>query len=376
MRRRPTAGYAMLAVLVVIVLAATFALAIAGAVHAIQSVAGADAGAGRVVRLQTAALTETIGRLRWAPAQTAGDTSGGDAAEGEHWTVDWEPAGGVAGSSCPRLSVEISAAAQSARRTSAATLELRTEDWAVGVSCGQDADVEAPLTLAGTGLYVGGALRGRERVAFVSGDAGVTTDGRPRDGARGADFLVAAAHAGVGIFAGGVEIHDPPGAAYDDDGDRHTGSPVPAAWTMGPTSEFLAAAADHGERPGAAFVDGTLRLDALGTADSAQALTGRCLVLPRADEVCIEGAAPSAAGALLVVIPGDAVVGQPGERVTLRGGLVVCGRLRIRSEFTLAGSLFARALVVDAPTSVSVPGHWSQHPLPGAARPVVVETGP
>jgi hypothetical protein len=102
-------------------------------------------------------------------------------------------------------------------------------------------------------------------------------------------------------------------------------------------------------------------------------VTGRCVVLPKLDEVTIEGVPSVDAGPLLIIVPGDATIGQPGEPVALRGGLVVCGRLRVRSKFELEGSLHAGSLNIDSPTSVSIPQDWRDRALPGAAKPVVVE---
>jgi hypothetical protein len=98
-------------------------------------------------------------------------------------------------------------------------------------------------------------------------------------------------------------------------------------------------------------------------------------VLPIADEVVIEGVPPPAAGPLLVVVRGDAVVGQPGEAVELTGGLVVCGHLTVRGDLELTGSLHASSLSIAARTHVVIPPDWRERPLPGAARPIVIQRG-
>ena len=183
----------------------------------------------------------------------------------------------------------------------------------------------------------------------------------------------AAAHAGAGIFAGGAEVHDPPVAVYADDGDQHAGTPPLPAWVTGPSAEFLAAAQSEATPVGDALYDGSLHLDAIRAADPSEMVAGRCIVVTGLDEVTIEGMAAEDAGPLLVIVTGDAVIGQPGVPVLLRGGLVVCGRMRVRSEFRLDGTLHAGSLEVDAATAVTVPADWRDRPLPGAARPVVVE---
>jgi hypothetical protein len=375
MRRDPQSGYALLAALVVMVLAATFALALVGAVHALQLVADADAGAQRASRLESTAAGEVLGRLRWAPQQASGSLTGPGQSAREQWTAEWETAPPSPTSPWPRRSLRIAATASTARRVGRQNVELRVEDWAVGVSCAHDADVAAGLTLTGSGFYVGGCLRGREQVSFGAGDAGVTADGRPIDGARSDDCQVAAAHAGAGIFAGGVEIHDLSTGEYAADGDPHAGVLPPVAWVAGPSPEFLAAAEAEATSAGDALQDGSLHLDAIGAADPLQMLSGRCIFVSGLDEVTIEGVAGGDAGRLLVIVAGDAVVGQPGSRVALRGGLVVCGHLRVRSDLAVEGSLHAGSLDVEAPVSISVPGDWRERALPGAARPAVVEVG-
>jgi hypothetical protein len=373
MRRCAQSGYALLAALLVMVLAATFALALVGAVHALQLVESADADAGRASRLEAAAAAEALGRLRWAPLQASGSLAFSDAELHEQWRAEWETAAPPATSPWPLRRVRIAAAAGRSRRVATAIVEVRVEDWAIGVSCEHDADVAARFAVSGSGLYVGGCVRGRENVSFGVGDAGVTADGRPLDGARSADCLVAAAHAGAGIFASGVEVHDPPIAVYADDGDPHAGAVPPGAWTAGPSPEFLAAAESNGAPVGEALRDGSLHLDAIVAATASEQVAGRCLVLPGSEEVTIEGIADDDVGPLLVIVPGDAVIGQPDAPVALRGALVVCGRLRVRSEFDLVGSLHAESLEVDAPLSVTAPLGWRDRPLPGTARPVVVE---
>jgi hypothetical protein len=371
--RDARSGYALLSVLVVMVLATTFALMVVGAVHALQLVESADADAGRASRLEAAAVREVLGRLRWAPQQASGVLTGMDTELREQWSAEWEISPPATTTPWPARRVRVAAAASTARRAGTATVEMRLEDWALGVSCEHDADIAAGFTISGSGLYVGGCLRGRDQVSFAAGDAGVSADGRPVDGARGADCPVAAAHAGAGIFAGGFEIHDSTAAAYADDGDPHAGAMPLDGWVAGPSPEFLAAAESEGTPAGAAFYDGSLHLDALGAADLSQMVTGRCLVLSGLDEVVVEGVAGQDAGPLLIIVTGDAVIGQPGAPVAFRGGLVVCGRLRVRSEFVLEGSLHAGSIEADASTSITLPGDWRSRPLPGAAKPVVTE---
>ncbi len=183
-------------------------------------------------------------------------------------------------------------------------------------------------------------------------------------------------HGGVGIFALGTEIHEAPDAAsYALDTDRHAGLPVPEDWLVGPSAEFLLAASASAGSAGAALTDAGLHLDQIGAATGADAMTGRCILLPPLDEVTLVGSLDPAAGRLLIVVPGDATIGSPGETTVLSGGLVVCGRLRVRGEFLLDGSLHAGSIAIDAPTRVSVRTDWRERPLAGATVMTIVEHG-
>lgn len=373
-RARSSAGYAMLAALLIMVLAATFALAVVAAVQGLHTVERADAGGRRAAVLEGRALEAAAHTLRWDPAAATGSAAGHDAA-GDSWQVGWAPAPPVAGDEWSRLRVAVATRAGRSQVARELTLELRAEPWAAGVTCVDDAEVSAELAVSGSGVYVGGCLRGRENVRFVPDVGPPAPGGRPADRVRSALFPAAAVHGGVGIYARGAEIHAAGASAeFPDDSDRHEGSPVEPEWLRAPGAEFLAAAA-LGAVPAAPWVrDGRLRLDEIPPAPPGAA-AGRCLLLAGADEFVIEGAAPPVAGRLLLVVDGDAVVGQPGAPAELAGGLVVLGRLTVRGGLDLAGSLHARSLTVAAPTRVVISVNWRRLQLPGATVPVVVERG-
>ena len=101
--------------------------------------------------------------------------------------------------------------------------------------------------------------------------------------------------------------------------------------------------------PGPALTDGRLRLDEISPATGDELAGGRCLLLPPVDEVAIEGSPPADAGRLLIVVRGDAVLGRPGETLTLSGGLVVRGHLEVRGPVVVEGSLHAGSLSIEAP---------------------------
>ena len=58
----------MLAVLLIMVLAATFALVVVGAVHSLQVVEGADAAGWRATAAEGRALAAVVRSLRWHPS--------------------------------------------------------------------------------------------------------------------------------------------------------------------------------------------------------------------------------------------------------------------------------------------------------------------
>ena len=355
------------------VLAATFALVVFGAVRGLQLVEGADASGWRAGAAEARALAEATRALRWQASLAGGSASGGDQAAG--WAAAWQPALPVAGQVWPREMVHVETTSGSATSRDDAVLELRSEPWAMGVTCAGDAEIAAPLEVSGSGVYVGGCLRGRENVSFSSPAGSAPAGAAPADEVRGEVYPLAGVHGGAGIFAGGLEIHASGGDEYPDDSDRDAGLPVSLEWVSGPSAEFLLAARTEATPPGPALTGGLLRLDELSVATGDAAAAGRCVLLPELDEVTIEGTSAPGAGRLLVVVQGDAVLGRPGEAVTLLGGLVVSGHLEVRGPLAIAGTLHAGSLSVGAPVAVAVNPGWRASPLPGALAPSLVELG-
>ena len=220
-RSRRSAGFAVLAALVVIVLAATFALIVVAAVHSSQLVERSDAAGWRAAALEGRALASVASELRWHPASVARSVEGEDGS-GRTWRAAWAPA--PAGAAWPRLRAQLETRAGMALRRADLTLELRAEPWAAGVTCVGDVDISDELTVSGSGVYVGGCLRGREHVVFTADADLATGEARPADGVHGDTFPVAAVHGGAGIFARGAEIHDAGvSAEFPADTDRHQG---------------------------------------------------------------------------------------------------------------------------------------------------------
>jgi hypothetical protein len=374
MRRAPAAGYAMLAALVVMVLAATFALVVVGAVSGLALVERSDAAAWRADALAARALGAASSALRWRPGETSGSVLGGTGGDGDHWEASWTVAPPVAGATWPRRRVTVAAATGTARRANAATVELRAELWAMGLVCAGDADVRGPLMISGSGAYVGGSLSGREFVGFAPSDP-AAAESPPADLVHGDAFPEAGVHA-ASVVAHGAEIHaDGPSAAFPFDTDGHVGVATDPTWLEGPGVPFLLAAAAAAFAPDEALTGARLDLAALAPPPGGAPAGGRCLVLPSADIMTVCGEAPPAAGRLLVVVPGDAVLGDPDAPTRLSGALVVRGHLSVRGDVTLEGSLYAKSLTVVAPMRVVVAADWRERPLTGACRPVVVEQG-
>ena len=374
--RRSSDGYAMLAALLVMALAATFALVVVGAVHSLQVVEGADRAGWRATSAEGEALAAAIDSLRWSPWEATGGEESGDPGARDSWKAAWTPAPGGASDPWTRVAATVASSSGRGRHRDDFVFELRSEPWAMGATCAADADIRAPFTVTGSGVYVGGCLRGRENVDFVADAGSVTSAGAPADVVRGEVFPSAAVHGGAGIYARGVEVHDASASEeFPDDTDRHSGVAVPADWLEGPSVEFLLAAATEATPPERALSDRILRLNEVLPAAGSDPAGGRCLILPRMDEVAIQGSPSAAVGRLLVVVEGDAVVGVPGETLTLSGGLVVTGRLEVLGPVTILGTLHAGSLSVGAPASVVVESSWRRRPLPGAALPMLLACG-
>jgi len=375
MRIGPIDGYAMLAALVVMVLAATFALVVVGAVHGLQVVEGADASGWRADAAEARALAESTRALRWRGSVAGGSAGGGE--QGMDWAVSWAPALPVAGQLWPRERLQVDTAAGAAAGRDDVVLELRAEPWAMGVTCAGDAEIDAPLAVSGSGVYVGGCLRGRENVSFADETGSHPPAAAALDGVRGDVYPSAAVHGGAGIFAGGIEVHDPAATGpFPGDTDGHVGFPVASEWVGGPSEEFLLAAQAEATPPGPTVVaDGLFRLDELSPASGQAMVGGRCVLLPDVDTVAVEGTLSAGAGRVLLVARGDAVVGRPGVTTALSGGLVVCGHLEIRGPLALEGTLHAGSLDVKASASVVIAPDWRARPLVGATAPTLAEYG-
>ena len=87
----------MLAALLIMVLAATFALIVVGAVHSLQVVERSDAAGRRAEAAAGKAVAATTAALRWRPGAWSGTIEGQDPSSRESWQATWAPAPPVAG---------------------------------------------------------------------------------------------------------------------------------------------------------------------------------------------------------------------------------------------------------------------------------------
>ena len=350
----------MLVAIVIVALAAVFAASAVAAVAGGHRIAAADRGAARADAAVWQALDAQAERLRRRP-----------------WLADVPPETDAP----PSLLVEAVGEARGSRSRLRALLELRLPAWCGGLVSGADAQLEAPVTVAQSGAYFGGSLRGREQLAFAPAPAVPGLPG-PADLVHGDLWPEAAAHALGGIWAADVEVHDDPGApdpAYAGDTDTHTGSGAIVALTAGPYPALLAALSAGAVHPGAALVDGVLDVTLLPdtppgvtAGDTARMAAGFVVLVPAAaTPVTVVGERHPDACPLALVVCGDARAAGAAAGLSLRGALVVCGRLVVAGESSVQGSLYAGSLLVQAPLTVSTAPGWRHSPLAGLATLVI-----
>ena len=115
-RRAASGGYAMLAALLIMALAGTFALVVVGAVCSLQVVEGADAAGRRASATEADALSAVARSLRWRPAETTGSAAADDPASKESWQAAWSPFPAAPGDVWPRVAVHVATTARRANR--------------------------------------------------------------------------------------------------------------------------------------------------------------------------------------------------------------------------------------------------------------------
>ncbi len=374
MRAREDSGYAMLAALVVMVLASVFVLTAVAAVGAVHGVGSSDAAGWRADEAAAEALAAACAAVRWSPAPAGEATAVGGDLTGLSWAAAWTAPSTSAGAVWPVVTIRAEGRQGPARSTLLAAADLRVEAWSVGLSCASDVVATAPLVVAGSGVYAGGRVVGRENVSFAPAEGSLPSPGVPADVVRDDLCPETAVHAGGEIYGRGTEIHeDGAPAEWAFDTDVHT-SPGTAPAPEAPSRGFLASALQNAVDPGDAFLDGHLRLE--GMASALTPVADRCVVARAAGAVRITGAGPGAGTRLLIVVPGDAEIGEPGSETSFSGALVVLGRLTVLGVTRVSGGVYAGAILVQSPLVVRVVSDWRARPLAGACRPTLVEIGP
>ena len=275
------------------------------------------------------------------------------------------------------------------RRTIRAVVAVSPDALPRGMVVGDDATVTAPLRLLGCGLYAGGDVTGRERIALEppSGSA-APGGGTLPDNAYGGIYEAAAVHAGGAIFTEGGEVHDPKVTGFAGDDDAHSGG-GPAQEIVTPLDALeLSVLRAHARDPGSAWAAGRLSIDLLpphtpATDEPTCPGSGLIIVVDQPDmaaPVVIAGDRSRAPGAgpVTIVVLGDCELAQassaPG-RTYLEGALVVTGRLTILGTTVVRGSVFAGALDCRASLTVDASGLGSpmgQESTPGSSNVSIV----
>jgi type II secretory pathway pseudopilin PulG len=372
-------GYALLAALVVTALAAVFAAAAVAAVSATQSIMSADTASIRAQAVARQALARVCLELKRHPATREGDLASPAATdEDESWQANWVAAGAETGVSWPAVVVHVVTTRGVASARLSAVVQLRTEVVPQGLVTAGDAELRAPLRASGAGFYCGGCLRGREWLEFANPGlmAGQTP---PADGVHADLWPQSGAHALGGVWAGGEEIHTRPDAGYAQDTDTHTAHNEVSSWVAPPDSALVIELRDDAVAPGEALCGDTLDLAKLPlTRPFGRDVTcggdGYVVVISPVEgsEVQVVGARPPGACPVVLVVEGDASLGEAGSQAEFEGALLVSGSLQVHGPASLRGHLFAGDLVVSAPLTVELPSDWRERPLSGLALPTVV----
>jgi hypothetical protein len=371
-RRHGKDGYALLAALVIMAIAAVFAATIVAAVVARRSVSSADAASADAMTLERQAVASAcLAARRGAWAGGDGSVSG-VGGEGAQWQAEWWRLPDASALGWPAFSLRAHGASGLARRSVSALVELRREPFAQGPVVSGDVQLDAPLIVNGAGVYSGGCVRGREWVTFplVLGMPAV-------DGVHGEQWPLAGVHALGGIWSRGDEEHSDASAAPATDTDTHSAvNEVMSAVTV-PSQDWWDTARSWAEPPGSALEDGVLRLDRLPAAVSALSapslISGVIVWLSRSDSpVRVLGERPPGWCPVLVVSVADVTFGGPSMRTGFTGAVVAGGRLEIEGDTTIEGGLYAGTLDVAGSLDVETGASWRTLTIPGLIDPVIV----
>lgn len=393
-----SSGFALLSVLLIVglVMVATAGLLSVAATSA--SLVHSDEESSRALGAAEQGVTRGLERLRWG--WTIGDSPivGHAAGGGEYsivstviaptsslWPPRPRPGVLVPASTIRAYDLAVAGSSDQARRTIHAVVVVTPDALPRGLVVGGDVSVTSSLELLGCGLYAGGDVSGRECIALEppNGSGAQSALALP-DYAYGGIYDSAAVHAGGAIYADSVEVHDPSVIGFASDDDVHSAG-GPARQIITPLDALdLSALWTHARDPGSALVAGKLSVDLLppqaSTAD-APTCSGDGLIVvvdqrEMAAAVVIEGDRCRIAGAcpLTIIVLGDCEIANDPAAAgssTLKGALVVTGRLTILGSTVVRGSVFAGALdcraslVVDAS---GLAGPMGQESAPGSSN--------
>jgi hypothetical protein len=353
----PQAGYALLAALLITALGALLAATAVAAAVGGHAVAASDRGEARATSLAWQDLDARAEDVRWRP-----------------WRCDAP----LTSSGWPTLGVHAEGADAGSRSVLDAVLELRALPWCAGLVVAGDLEFNAPATVLQSGAYVGGCVRGREWLSFTA-TPGAGGGPPAADLVHGDRWPAAAVHALGGIWATGAEIHAGGGqaaATWAADTDMDTADPSPEAITARPDAVWLAAVRTHAVSPGPALCGDVLDVSLLpatppGAVAPGVVAAGYVVVVDATTPLTIVGVRPATACPLAVVVRGDAEAGAPG-RLSLRGALVVCGRLDVTGPVSLEGAVYAGAMTTLAGFTLTTDADWRTRMITGLASLVIV----
>jgi hypothetical protein len=379
-RLRSTSGYALLAALVITCLAGVFAATCVAAVSARLEVIASDAAHDRAMTTSSQALDDVSLRLRRSPSAVEGSCQAVPANHDDPaWVAEWAPLLTAAAGEFPEVAVDLEASAGSAHTRLSAIAELRSESCAQGIVVAGDAELQAPVSVTGSGVYCGGSLRGREWLLFGDGAGGPAGVSSSADGVHPDRWPVAGVHAAGGIWAAGNEVHEPDQIAPSaTDTDTHTGEAGVSQLTAPPSADLLCFVREHAEAPGDALSDGVLDLEKLpdraGSGGQEAEGSGYAVFVPASDTGALSVVGERAASAcpLTLMVEGDVQVGWPGQETSMSGALVVLGTLHVSGALRLQGHLYAHTLFIDARADLVTPPDWRRRPLAGLAAPTIV----
>jgi len=395
-------GFALLSVLLIVGLVM---LAVAGLLSVAAtsvSLVHSDEEGSRALGVADQGVARGLERLRWGwtigESPLVGQAAGGGeysivstaiALDSPLWPAQPRPGAVVPASTLRAYDLAVAGSSGQGRRTIHAVVAVTPDALPRGMVVGGGASVTAPLRLLGCGLYAGGDVTGRERIALEppSGSA-APSGGTLPDYAYGGIYESAAVHAGGAIFTDGGEVHDPRVAGFASDDDAHSGG-GPARAIVTPLDALeLSALWIHARDPGSAWAAGRLSIDLLPphTPEADEPTcpgSGLIVVVDQPDmtaPVVMEGdrSRVPGAGPVTIVVLGDCRLAQvssaPG-RTYLEGALVVTGRLTILGTTVVRGSVFAGALDCRASLTVDASGLGSpmgQESTPGSSNVSIV----